>query len=99
MRMKPKKNPYASLKAQRFDGSPGRARTYNPSVNSRMLCHWATEEYLFCLLSFENMDIIALNTANVNPYFKILLRKFILPVNTKPLSFCFNFQKFMVYCL
>ena len=25
--------------------SPGRARTYNPSVNSRMLCHWATEEY------------------------------------------------------
>ena len=20
-------------------GSPGRARTYNPSVNSRMLCH------------------------------------------------------------
>ena len=26
-------------------GSPGRARTYNPSVNSRMLCHWATEEY------------------------------------------------------
>ena len=28
-----------------FFGSPGRARTYNPSVNSRMLCHWATEEY------------------------------------------------------
>ena len=27
-------------------GSSGRTRTYNPSVNSRMLCHWATEEYL-----------------------------------------------------
>ena len=26
-------------------GSPGRARTYNNSVNSRVLCHWATEEY------------------------------------------------------
>ena len=26
--------------------SPGRARTYNNSVNSRVLCHWATEEYL-----------------------------------------------------
>ncbi len=23
----------------RFDGSAGRTRTYNPSVNSRMLCH------------------------------------------------------------
>ena len=28
-----------------FSGSPGRARTYNNSVNSRVLCHWATEEY------------------------------------------------------
>ena len=28
-----------------FFGSPGRARTYNNSVNSRVLCHWATEEY------------------------------------------------------
>ena len=28
-----------------FAGSPGRARTYNNSVNSRVLCHWATEEY------------------------------------------------------
>ena len=26
-------------------GSPGRARTYNNSVNSRVLCHWATEDY------------------------------------------------------
>ena len=25
--------------------SPGRARTYNNSVNSRVLCHWATEDY------------------------------------------------------
>ena len=28
--------------------SPGGTRTYNPSVNSRMLCHWATEEYWKC---------------------------------------------------
>ena len=26
--------------------SPSRARTYNPSVNSRVLYHWAIEEYL-----------------------------------------------------
>ena len=28
-----------------LNGSSGGTRTYNPSVNSRMLCHWATEEY------------------------------------------------------
>ena len=33
------------------DSSSGRARTYNPSVNSRMLCHWATEEYRYRFVS------------------------------------------------
>lgn len=28
-------------------GSPGKARTCDLPVNSRMLCHWATEEYCF----------------------------------------------------
>ena len=28
-----------------FVSSPSWARTNNPSVNSRMLCHWAIEEY------------------------------------------------------
>ena len=27
--------------------SPSRARTYNPSVNSRVLYHWAIEDYFF----------------------------------------------------
>ena len=27
--------------------SPSRARTYNPSVNSRMLYHWAIEDYIW----------------------------------------------------
>ena len=31
--------------------SPSRVRTYDPSVNSRMLCRWAIEEY-FYLKSF-----------------------------------------------
>ena len=31
-----KKNPRAR---GFFSGSPGKTRTYNPSVNSRMLCH------------------------------------------------------------
>ena len=26
--------------------SPSRVRTYDPPVNSRMLCRWAIEEYL-----------------------------------------------------
>ena len=30
-----------------FSSSPSRARTYNPSVNSRMLYHWAIEEYQY----------------------------------------------------
>ena len=29
--------------------SPSRARTYNPSVNSRVLYHWAIEDYSFSL--------------------------------------------------
>ena len=29
--------------------SPSRARTYNPSVNSRVLYHWAIEDYSFRL--------------------------------------------------
>ena len=28
-----------------YSGSSSRARTYDPSVNSRMLYHWAIEEY------------------------------------------------------
>lgn len=28
-------------------GSPNRIRTYDPTVNSRLLYHWATEEYTF----------------------------------------------------
>ena len=32
--------------------SPSRARTYNPSVNSRVLCHWAIEDYFFFLFLF-----------------------------------------------
>ena len=27
------------------NGSPNRIRTYDPTVNSRLLYHWATEEY------------------------------------------------------
>ena len=27
-------------------GSPGRIRTNDPAVNSRLLCHWATGEQL-----------------------------------------------------
>ena len=26
-------------------GSPGRIRTNDPAVNSRLLCHWATGEH------------------------------------------------------
>ena len=29
-----------------YFGSPGKTRTYNPQVFSRMLCHPATEKYL-----------------------------------------------------
>ena len=36
--------------------SPGWTRTNNPSVNSRMLCHWATEDYL--ILNFKLLRII-----------------------------------------
>ena len=39
-------------------GSPGPARTGNLSVNSRVLHHWATEEYMVCF--FQNMTILAL---------------------------------------
>ena len=31
--------------------SPSRARTYNPSVNSRVLYHWAIEDYFHQILS------------------------------------------------
>lgn len=29
----------------KHNGSPNRIRTYDPTVNSRLLYHWATEEY------------------------------------------------------
>jgi len=34
-----KREPAAIDKADERNGSSGRIRTYNPSVNSRMLCH------------------------------------------------------------
>ena len=36
---KVRKNPNQIWFGLYVSGSPGRARTYNPSVNSRMLCH------------------------------------------------------------
>ena len=32
-----------------FSNSPSRARTYNPAVNSRVLYHWAIEDYFYSL--------------------------------------------------
>src|SRR4029453_8094535 len=37
-------------------GSSGRTRTYNPPVNSRMLCHWATEEQWHGRRGFRRRD-------------------------------------------
>ena len=34
-----------SIELHDLRGASGRTRTYNPSVNSRMLCHWATKAY------------------------------------------------------
>ena len=48
--------------------SPSRARTYNPSVNSRVLYHWAIEEYLTFSLSLPGIQGMSTSFAPSKPH-------------------------------
>ena len=88
-----KSNPHGLLIiSYNYVSSPSRARTYNNSVNSRVLYHWAIEEYLSGLYVPWKPHILFTSTAlrlclTVNFLMEVLLRfaqKNDPPTKTRP---------------
>ena len=88
-----RKQERSAITCRSFISSPSRARTYNNSVNSRVLYHWAIEEYLRFSMYLENhiyyytSKLLLRQYLTVNFLMEVLLRfaqKNDLPTKTRP---------------